>query len=53
MRLRDDRGLRAPDKCLAWRWWEPAALPAPIVPYTRVAIQSICAGRPYSEVGWV
>ncbi len=45
--------LRAPDKCLAWRWWEPAALPAPIVPYARVAIESICAGRPYSEVGWV
>jgi 8-oxo-dGTP diphosphatase len=41
-----------PDKCLSWGWWHPHALPEPIVGYTRVAIDGIQAGRPYSEIGW-
>lgn len=44
--------LREPDKCLAWRWWDPDALPDPLVPYARTAIDGIRAGRTYSELGW-
>ncbi|MFF8286817.1 NUDIX domain-containing protein [Streptomyces albus] len=40
-----------PDRCLAWRWWEPKDLPAETVPYTRLAIEGILAGRRYSEPG--
>ncbi|MET3988297.1 NUDIX domain-containing protein [Streptomyces sp. PvR034] len=41
-----------PDKCLAWKWWDPRDLPKPIVVYTKSAIEGITAGRPYSEMGW-
>ncbi|WP_421106212.1 NUDIX domain-containing protein [Streptomyces sp. NEAU-S77] len=41
-----------PDKCIAWNWWQPKALPEPIVPYTRAAIEGIQAGRLYTEMGW-
>ncbi|MFF7215076.1 NUDIX domain-containing protein [Streptomyces sp. NPDC008238] len=44
--------VREPDKCLAWRWWHPDALPERLVPYTRAAIEAIRAGRPYTESGW-
>ncbi|WP_244317674.1 NUDIX hydrolase [Streptomyces bauhiniae] len=44
--------LREPDKCLAWRWWDPDVLPEPLVPYARTAIDGIRAGRTYSEMGW-
>ncbi|MGW5334424.1 NUDIX hydrolase [Streptomyces bauhiniae] len=44
--------LREPDKCLAWRWWDPEALPEPLVPYARTAIDGIRTGRTYSEMGW-
>ncbi|MFI2367650.1 NUDIX domain-containing protein [Streptomyces sp. NPDC018833] len=44
--------LREPDKCLSWKWWDPHALPARIVPYTRAAIAGILAGRHYTELGW-
>ncbi|MFF9362515.1 NUDIX hydrolase [Streptomyces griseoluteus] len=44
--------LREPDKCLAWRWWDPDALPEPLVSYARTAIDGIRAGRTYSELGW-
>lgn len=44
--------LREPDKCLAWRWWDPDGLPEPLVPYARTAIDGIRAGRGYSEMGW-
>ncbi|MFD6026455.1 NUDIX hydrolase [Streptomyces griseoluteus] len=44
--------LREPDKCLAWRWWDPEALPEPLVPYARTAIDGIRTGRAYSEMGW-
>ncbi|MEU6814195.1 NUDIX domain-containing protein [Streptomyces sp. NPDC046860] len=44
--------LREPDKCLEWRWWAPDGLPEKLVPYTRVAIDGIRAGRAYSELGW-
>ncbi|MGW3387415.1 NUDIX domain-containing protein [Streptomyces cinereoruber] len=44
--------VREPDRCLAWEWWDAKDLPEPIVPYTRVAIEGIRAGRPYSELGW-
>ncbi|THC43119.1 NUDIX domain-containing protein [Streptomyces sp. A1499] len=43
---------REPDQCLAWQWWDAKDLPEPIVPYTRVAIEGIRAGRSYSELGW-
>ncbi|WP_308295239.1 NUDIX domain-containing protein [Streptomyces sp. PSAA01] len=45
--------LREPDKCTQWKFWDPAALPEDLVPYTRVAIEGIRAGRSYSETGWV
>ncbi|WP_432012692.1 NUDIX domain-containing protein [Streptomyces cucumeris] len=44
--------LREPDKCTQWRFWEPAALPDNLVPYTRVAIEKIQNGELYSETGW-
>ncbi|MGW0780426.1 NUDIX domain-containing protein [Streptomyces sp. NPDC002913] len=44
--------LREPDKCTQWRFWDPAALPDDLVPYTRVAIEGIQNGELYSETGW-
>ncbi|MEU6300097.1 NUDIX hydrolase [Streptomyces erythrochromogenes] len=44
--------LLEPDRCVAWTWWPLDALPDPIVPYTRAAIEGIGAGRPYTELGW-
>ncbi|WP_377273203.1 NUDIX domain-containing protein [Peterkaempfera sp. SMS 1(5)a] len=44
--------VREPDKCLAWQWWDPDGLPAPVVPYARAAIDGIRAGRTYTELGW-
>lgn len=44
--------LREPDKCTQWKFWNPAALPDDLVPYTRVAIEKIQNGELYSETGW-
>ncbi|MFE2322727.1 NUDIX domain-containing protein [Streptomyces sp. NPDC059385] len=44
--------VREPDRCVSWGWWPADALPEPIVPYTRAAIEGILAGRPYTELGW-
>ncbi|MFG2483385.1 NUDIX domain-containing protein [Streptomyces virginiae] len=44
--------VREPDRCVSWGWWPADALPEPIVPYTRAAIEGIRAGRPYTELGW-
>ncbi|MEV8414007.1 NUDIX domain-containing protein [Streptomyces niveus] len=44
--------LREPDKCTQWMFWDPTALPELLVPYTRVVIDGIRAGRLYSETGW-
>ena len=44
--------LREPDKCTQWKFWDPTALPQDLVPYTRVVIEGIRAGRLYSETGW-
>jgi 8-oxo-dGTP pyrophosphatase MutT (NUDIX family) len=44
--------LREPDKCTQWTFWDPAALPHDLVPYTRVAIGKIQNGELYSETGW-
>ncbi|MFE8018039.1 NUDIX domain-containing protein [Streptomyces antibioticus] len=44
--------LREPDKCTRWKFWDPAALPDNLVPYTRVAIEGIQNGELYSETGW-
>ncbi|MGW2137615.1 NUDIX domain-containing protein [Streptomyces sp. NPDC001773] len=44
--------LREPDKCTQWTFWDPAALPDDLVPYTRVAIEKIQNGELYSETGW-
>ncbi|MFF4583370.1 NUDIX domain-containing protein [Streptomyces sp. NPDC001373] len=41
-----------PDRCVSWGWWPADALPEPIVPYTRAAIEGIRVGRPYTELGW-
>lgn len=41
-----------PDRCVAWRWWDPQELPAEVVPYTRQAINSIQDGSLYSQMGW-
>ncbi|MFD7838855.1 NUDIX domain-containing protein [Streptomyces sp. NPDC059761] len=41
-----------PDRCVSWDWWPADALPEPIVPYTRAAIEGIRAGHPYTELGW-
>ncbi|MFD5269505.1 NUDIX domain-containing protein [Streptomyces sp. NPDC058335] len=44
--------LREPDKCTQWKFWDPAALPDGLVPYTRQAITKIQNGDLYSETGW-
>ncbi|MFI1283849.1 NUDIX domain-containing protein [Streptomyces sp. NPDC020858] len=44
--------VREPDKCVGWEWWPADALPEPIVPYARAAIEGIRAGRLYTEMGW-
>ncbi|MEV6046846.1 NUDIX domain-containing protein [Streptomyces xanthochromogenes] len=44
--------LREPDKCTQWKFWNPAALPDDLVPYTRLAIEKIQNGELYSETGW-
>ncbi|RSN48241.1 methyltransferase, FxLD system [Streptomyces sp. WAC 04229] len=44
--------LREPDKCTQWKFWDPAALPDDLVPYTRIAIEGIKNGALYSETGW-
>jgi 8-oxo-dGTP pyrophosphatase MutT (NUDIX family) len=44
--------LREPDKCTQWRFWDAAALPDDLVPYTRQAIAKIRNGELYSETGW-
>ncbi|MDI3423350.1 NUDIX domain-containing protein [Streptomyces luteolus] len=49
---RGEPKLREPDKCLQWRFWDPAALPDDLVPYTRLAIAKIQNGELYSETGW-
>ncbi|MEU7607117.1 NUDIX domain-containing protein [Streptomyces sp. NPDC041003] len=45
--------VREPDKCVSWDWWPADALPEPIVPYARTAIEGIRAGRLYTEMGWL
>ncbi|MGW5590306.1 NUDIX domain-containing protein [Streptomyces sp. NPDC003857] len=45
--------LCEPDKCTQWKFWDPAALPDDLVPYTRVAIAKIQNGDLYSETGWL
>ncbi|AGJ58878.1 NUDIX domain-containing protein [[Kitasatospora] papulosa] len=49
---RGEPKLREPDKCLQWKFWDPAALPDDLVPYTRLAIAKILSGELYSETGW-
>ncbi|MDF9868622.1 8-oxo-dGTP pyrophosphatase MutT (NUDIX family) [Streptomyces pratensis] len=49
---RGEPKLREPDKCLQWKFWDPAALPDDLVPYTRLAIAKIQSGELYSETGW-
>ncbi|MFE9790681.1 hypothetical protein ACFYRL_02890 [Streptomyces goshikiensis] len=51
-RWRGSLEVREPDRCLSWGWWPTDALPDPIVPYARAAIEGIRAGRPYTELGW-
>ncbi|WP_093900031.1 NUDIX domain-containing protein [Streptomyces sp. Ncost-T10-10d] len=44
--------VREPDRCTAWQWWPLDALPDPVVPYIRAAIEGILAGTAYTELGW-
>lgn len=44
--------VREPDKCTQWKFWDPAAPPDNLVPYTRAAIAKIQNGELYSETGW-
>ncbi|MFI8308848.1 NUDIX domain-containing protein [Streptomyces sp. NPDC085927] len=44
--------LREPDRCTEWRWWPLASLPDPTVEYTRVALEAISRGAPYTAMGW-
>lgn len=50
---RGEPELREPDKCTQWKFWDPAALPDDLVPYTRRAIEGIQNGELYSETGWL
>ncbi|MEU9097361.1 NUDIX domain-containing protein [Streptomyces sp. NPDC048361] len=42
----------APDRHTALEWHPYAALPAPLVDYTAVALTAIAANRPYAAMGW-
>ncbi|MEV5877959.1 NUDIX domain-containing protein [Streptomyces sp. NPDC052101] len=44
--------LMEPDKCSAWAWWPKTALPDPIVPYAKAALEGIAGGSAYTELGW-
>lgn len=44
--------LLEPDRCTQWAWWPLDALPDPLVPYTRGAIEGIARGSAYTELGW-
>ncbi|KUJ43316.1 hypothetical protein ACZ90_67415 [Streptomyces albus subsp. albus] len=44
--------VREPDRCVSWGWWPLDALPDPIVPYTRAAIEGIRVGRTFTALGW-
>ncbi|MFB6641481.1 methyltransferase, FxLD system [Streptomyces chartreusis] len=41
-----------PEHCTEWRWWPVDALPEPIVPYTRTALEAISRGALYAAMGW-
>ncbi|MEV8528889.1 MULTISPECIES: NUDIX domain-containing protein [unclassified Streptomyces] len=41
-----------PDRCTALGWHPYAALPAPLVDYTAVALTAIAANRSYTAMGW-
>ncbi|THA63812.1 NUDIX domain-containing protein [Streptomyces sp. A0958] len=49
---RGEPAVYEPDRCVSWGWWPVDALPDPIVPYTRAAIEGIRAGRLFTELGW-
>lgn len=49
---RGEPAVYEPDRCVSWDWWPVDALPDPIVPYTRAAIEGIRAGRLFTEMGW-
>ncbi|MFF8971809.1 NUDIX domain-containing protein [Streptomyces sp. NPDC014995] len=51
-RWRGEPRLLEPDKCLGWGWWPLDALPDPMVPYARAALEGIRDGRSYTELGW-
>ncbi|MER6915594.1 NUDIX domain-containing protein [Streptomyces sp. NPDC000594] len=51
-RWKGEPRVREPRCTTVWRWWPREALPDDLVPYTRAAIDSIAAGRVYSELGW-
>lgn len=42
-----------PHKCSELGWHALGALPEPMVPYVRHAIEQVLAGHVYSEFGWV
>ncbi|MFM9370524.1 methyltransferase, FxLD system [Streptomyces sp. Da 82-17] len=44
--------LREPHHCTEWRFWPLAALPEPLVDYTRTALTAIARGEPYTHLGW-
>lgn len=41
-----------PHKCQELAWFPRAALPEPIVGYTRIALEGIAQGWSYTELGW-
>lgn len=47
-----DFRINEPDRCTAMGWFAPDRLPSPLVDYTRIAIEAIGEGVPFSAVGW-
>ncbi|MEU2247276.1 NUDIX domain-containing protein [Streptomyces sp. NPDC019224] len=44
--------VHEPGRCLSWDRWPLDALPGPVVPPTRAAIEGIRAGRLFTGMGW-
>ncbi|MFF9040521.1 NUDIX domain-containing protein [Streptomyces sp. NPDC014892] len=43
---------REPHRCAELGWWPICRLPAPVLPYTQMALAGVAAGEAFSTEGW-